>query len=592
MNVSMKALRPLAASLAAILAGCGGGGASRIATPSAGAVTTASIVIKIPAAATSASAAARHVQYVSATSRSATLSLAPAQGCVNCTPASSYGVALAGQGSPCVTTPQGRTCTLPLNLVAGTYVGSIVLYNGFIAQGAASGSPISEKTSFPITVALGQPNATAIVLDGVPVSLTTAVTTSSTLFVGSKVVSGQPVTVYRLLGGGSSGQFTITAKDADGNVLVGGGAPTFSANATGGFTASTSGNTVTVTAPATNTKQSGTLTFNAVSPACTDPTAKCTTSVQVAFDQVLGIVDPGAGKVYVWPIGATQASATITTGVVNPTSVAFASNGTLFVANNANNPNSTVTAYAPPYTGAPLTTISSGISNPGSLAVDAQDDLIVLNAGTGKITVYPPPYTTTTPVTLDFAPGFGALALDANQNLWAVSWSNSLARFAAPYTSGPPDRLIKTSTGAPLNAAHGLALDSTGRLYVANTFNNSVIRFDPPYNNQVPDATISSTANQPLTQPGCVFVGPGDSVFAGSQNGLDTYTSNGTPIAHIPAPVCQSAEGMAMDQDATVWVGGPGLNAAYGFPPPYDGSNKMLLSPAFSGSVVGIAVYP
>jgi len=134
-----------------------------------------------------------------------------------------------------VTTPQGRTCTLPLNLVVGTYVGSIVLYNGFIAQGAASGSPISEKTSFPITVALGQPNATAIVLDGVPVSLTTAVTTSSTLFVGSKVVSGQPVTVYRLLGGGSSGQFTITAKDADGNVLVGGGAPTFSANATGGY---------------------------------------------------------------------------------------------------------------------------------------------------------------------------------------------------------------------------------------------------------------------------------------------------------------------------------------------------------------------
>ncbi|MDB5091935.1 MAG: hypothetical protein JWO85_36, partial [Candidatus Eremiobacteraeota bacterium] len=357
-------------------------------------------------------------------------------------------------------------------------------------------------------------------------------------------------------------------------------------------TASTSGNTVTVTAPATYTKQSGTLTFNAVSPACADPTAKCTTSVQVAFDQIFAIVDSTGGDVYVWPIGATQPSATITAGLVNPTSVAFASNGTLFVANNANNPNSTVTAYASPYTGAPLTTISAGVSNPGSLAVDAQDDLIVLNAGTGKITIYPPPYTTTTPVTLDFAPGFGALALDANQNIWALSWSNSLARFAAPYTAGPPDRLIKASTGAPLNAAHGLALDSIGRLYVANTFNNSVIRFDPPYNSQVPDATIASTPNQPLTQPACVFVGSGDTVFAVSQVGLATYTSTGTPIAHIPSPVCQSAQGMAMDQDGMVWAAGPGLNGAYGIPPPYDGSNKLLLAPTFPGTPRAIAVYP
>jgi hypothetical protein len=589
MNVSMKALRPLAASLVAILAGCGGGAASRIATPSAGAVTTASIVIKIPAAATSASAAARHVQYVSATSRSATLSLAPAQGCVNCTPATSYGVALAGQGSPCVTTPQGRTCTLPMNLVAGSYVGSIVLYNGFVnAQGAASGSPISEKTSFPIAVSPGQPNATAIVLDGVPVSLTTAVTTSSTLFVGSKVVSGQPVTVYRLLGGGSSGQFTITAKDADGNVLVGGGAPTFSANATGGFTASTSGNTVTLTAPATYTKQSGTLTFSAVSPACTDPTAKCTTSVQVAFDQILAIVDSSSGNVSVWPIGASQPLTTVTSGVIVPTAVAFASDGTLFVANNANNPNSTVTAYAPPYTGAPLT-ISTGVSNPVALAVDAQKDLFVFNAGTGKITIYPPPYTTAAPVTIGVAAGSATLALDANQNLWVLSAANALARFAPPYT-GAEDRLI-TGAGASLNAAEGLAIDSNGRLYVANTFGNTVLRFDPPYNNQGPNATISSTATEPVVQPACVFVGLGDTVLAGSTSGLDTYTSTGAPIALIAAPLCQ-AHAIAMDQDGTVWVGGPSLNGVYGIPPPYDGSNKLPLAPPYFGNPSAIAVYP
>jgi hypothetical protein len=588
MNVSMKALRIVAASLAAMLAGCGGGGgASRIAAPASPAVTTASIVIKIPAAATSSSAAARHVQYVSATSRSATLSVLPAQGCVGCFPATQVGVALAGQGSPCVTTPQGRTCTLALNVGPGTYVGSIVLYNGFVdAQGNATGSPISEKSLFPIDVVLGQTNSTAIVLDGVPVSLTTAVTASSTLFVGSKVVSGQPVTVYRLLGGGSSGQFTITAKDADGNVLVGAGAPTFSANATGGFTASTSGNTVTLTAPATNTKQSGTLTFNAVSPACTDATAKCTTSVQVAFDQILAVVDPGHGAAYVWPMGAPQQSATITAGINAPTAVAFASDGTLFVANNGN---STVTAYAPPYTGAPLT-ISTGISNPAALIVDAQNDLIVANAGGGNATVYPPPYTTATPVTLTTGTGPSALALDATQHLWTVSTNGALYRYPAPYVAGGFDRGI--GGAAPtFNQPRGLALDSAGRLYVANSGNNDLLRFDPPYNSQAPSSTIPTTAGQAMTQPVSVFVGLGDTVLAGSQDGLDTYTAAGAPISLIAGPLYKP-HGMTMDQDGMVWVATTAGSGVYGVPPPYDGSNKLQLNQIAFINPSAIAVYP
>ena len=148
-------------------------------------------------------------------------------------------------------------------------------------------------------------------------------------------------------------------------------------------------------------------------------------------------------------------------------------------------------------------------------------------------------------------------------------------------------RVYSLSTGAPLNGAQGLALDSTGRLYVANTYNNNVLRYDPPYNNQVPDATIQTTAGQAMTQPASVFVGLGDTVLAGSQNGLDTYTSTAAPIALIAGGLSKP-NGMAMDQDGTVWA-----TTDYGVPPPYDGSNKLLLAPA--GTFINpsaIAVYP
>src|SRR6202043_1698774 len=117
------------------------------------------------------------------------------------------------------------------------------------------------------------------------------------------------------------------------------------------------------------------------------------------------------------------------------------------------------------YTGTRLT-ISAGVALPSALAVDAQKNLIVLNSGgSGTATIYPPPYTTAGPVMLTLAPLPAALVLDANQNLW-VSMKNNLYRYASPYALGNIDRLINTSLGAPLNGAQGLALDSTGRLYV------------------------------------------------------------------------------------------------------------------------------
>ncbi len=58
----------------------------------------------------------------------------------------------------------------------------------------------------------------------------------------------------------------------------------------------------------------------------------------------------------------------------------------------ANFGNSTLTIYAPPYTGAPLATISTGVSAPLTVAVDTAGNIFVTNSGNGTLTEYSPPY--------------------------------------------------------------------------------------------------------------------------------------------------------------------------------------------------------
>ena len=63
--------------------------------------------------------------------------------------------------------------------------------------------------------------------------------------------------------------------------------------------------------------------------------------------------------------------------------------GNLFVANNSGN---NITEYAPPYTGAPIATISNSVDAPFDLAFNASSNLFVANFN-NTVTEYAPPYT-------------------------------------------------------------------------------------------------------------------------------------------------------------------------------------------------------
>jgi sugar lactone lactonase YvrE len=585
----MRRFTLFAALLAASLAGCGGGSNGAVPIHSstasqAGQRVPGSIVIHIPSASQASSAALRRVRYVSVSSRSTKVAIAGAQGCTQCSSPITLEVSLVGGNAPCTVSGGVTTCTIALNLLPGSYLGAMTAYDGLLdGQGHVAGNPLSESTSFPITIANAQSNATNVTLAGVPVTLVPTILTPSSLIIDT-VPSAGPV--YRLVGGNATAQFSIVAKDADGNVIAGPGAPTWTANASGsGFSASQSGNTITLNAPSAVSRQTGTLTVNASSPGCSDSTAKCSLNARVGFAELLAVADHGFPHVAIWPIGASAPIATVTTGINIPIpAVAFGPNGTLFVANVGNN---TVTAYAPPYTGAP-TVVSTGIFGPVSLAVDAAGTLIVANSTGQSVTFYAPPYTSAPNVTLNFGSGIfpsAVLADVARNRVLMLTTAGVLARVIPPYSNATTGLI--TIAGA-VNT-EGLAVDGQGNVYVVCNGNNTVVKV--ALFNSTPLLTFMGTASAPLNGPAAVAVGADGTVFIASSQSVALYSPAGTQLgASALFTAAAPTNSFAMDADGTVWAGTSGI--VQGFTQPYSATSFAPLAGSGFLAPGALAIWP
>jgi hypothetical protein len=572
----------------AALAGCGSGGGGTM-TPLASQVQSGqrvpgSIVIRIPSASQASSAAMRRVSYVSAASFSTKVSITAAQGCTQCSSPVTLEVSLAGFPAPCVTNGGVKTCTVALNLLPGSYVGTIRIYDGVLdGQGHVTGNPLSENTSFPIAIASGQTNAVPVTLDGVPTSIQTTVLTPASVIV-DKFAAAQ---VYRLNGAGATAQLSIVAKDVDGAVIAGPGAPAFTVASSGGFGSALSGNTVTLTAPATLSRTNGSVTISSTSPGCSEPIAVCSLALNLGFVELAAIAD--FQHVTLWPIGGTAPLVTLTTGISTPSAVAFGTDGTVFVGNKGND---TVTVYAPPYT-APPTVISAQIHQPVALALDVVNNLIVANA-TGSTTLYPPPYKTASPLVFLDAGTPADVRVDSTDHLWTVNQLGYLRRFSPNYNPSAPDFIIH---GAFFSKPVALAIDSSGRPYVADGGFYQVMRFNLPLSSaSTPALTLSSTATEPISSPSSLAVAPDGTIFlsnVGNSGLVDIYSSTGLELGSQGGLPSVSSPGLfAIDSANTVWFATAG-GAPLGFGVPYNVSPPFKsLNPSGFLAPNAIAVYP
>ena len=212
-------------------------------------------------------------------------------------------------------------------------------------------------------------------------------------------------------------------------------------------------------------------------------------SESASLGKNLMYVATAGGAVYIYStVGqAQQPIGVITSGVSSPEGLAVDAVGNLYVANSGNN---TVTVYPPGQT-SPSTTYSNGVSNPFGVAVGGDGRVYIANENTsncyGSVTEYPkgslnPDRT----LTLSGRYAFDA-ALDTAGNLY-VSWYDltsyaiSVYKYAPGSTHGTNLDLMLPKLVFP---AFTLAFDNAGNLVLAvengnNTLPPKYIAVFPP----------------------------------------------------------------------------------------------------------------
>ena len=160
---------------------------------------------------------------------------------------------------------------------------------------------------------------------------------------------------------------------------------------------------------------------------------------------------------------------TITDGIFEPLTLAVDRSDNLYVANGQNGQGDI--AIFPPGTTTPSTTITQGIYDPESLAFDSAGNLYVGNgAYADTVTVYSPNGTLLRTIT-DGVRDPESIALDANDDLFVANTEDGEGRTVTVYKPGTT-KLAQTITDR-IHCPQALTVDKAGTLYVANWENST-----------------------------------------------------------------------------------------------------------------------
>ncbi|MGO8803780.1 NHL repeat-containing protein [Candidatus Binatus sp.] len=309
------------------------------------------------------------------------------------------------------------------------------------------------------------------------------------------------------------------------------------------------------------------------------------------------VADQDTSSVTVYsPVGSTTGtlneapssaiSATMTTDLIYPEGIALDSSGNIYVAGEIYAGNYAVSTQFPPavyiYAAgstaneaptASISGLSTGLSNPQGIALDSSNNVYVADGEANSVFVYAAgktgdiaPLATITGSKTDLYQPEG-IALDSSGNIYvAVPGAEGVAIFSALGTSkgslneAPIATIGSGTTG--LIYPEGIALDSSGNIYVADTYEGLGV-----------GAATGVFVFPPLGGTGWVAGSP------------PTYSGNPTAVIQGSETGLVYPVGIELDSSGNIYVADQGAGSVYVYPPL--ASSTGILNEAPSDSISG-----
>ncbi len=463
-------------------------------------------------------------------------------------------VGLTPSSPGCTQVPAGLNCSIELALKpcgtsAKCYAATVETYDAVSCSGVppvctiptgAHALSIAQDVAFGIRT--GGNNSVGLTLSGIPASI---IVTPTTVFSRYDDAGN-----LRLVGLGPH-PLLVEALDAGSNIIVGPGAPSFSAAQNGALALAiatpppASPNRFILTPPAAYSTGTSSVTFTASFPNGTTNgcppeqlQASCTASVSVTMSQMLAVVNNAGGccapygTVSFFALGDSQPMVSVENDLNDPTTIAADASGDVFVGQRGGK---SVLEYDAG--GATVTGGAYGVtSSVTALAVDPSGNLYVAQGPqTPEVFEFAP---RTLALTRTLAGDNGAtppigvtnpvsLATDANGRLYVLNAASpspsTLAEYDPLQTSGS-DPLSASATGFTSATAVAVAAGATPQSFVADPAAPGLWRF--PYGT----ASSNGDVTAPGVVPSAVAVDPAGNVYAAnvSGNSVTAFAPGGT----------------------------------------------------------------
>ncbi|MBV8490339.1 MAG: NHL repeat-containing protein [Candidatus Eremiobacteraeota bacterium] len=375
----------------------------------------------------------------------------------------------------CTSTYASTECQVSIAVAADTYNVTAHTFD----QANETGNVLS-AAQLQTTIVTGGANYIAMTLAGLPAKTIVAPADGLVRAHGG---------TFDLYGQGAR-RFIAETVDADGNLIIGDGAPTFTMGSPSGAlsgvtvspssTTSSAPNVFTVTPPASYSAATASFT---VTPTFTGQTSdgcalggNCSAvTVTVDMKPMLYIIQVSANDVTAYDMNGNQLPLTGTfAGLDGPRGITMGSNGLLYVLSTVN---SSVAAFDAEGNPRSLSGSFSGLNNPYGIAQDPDTNwFYVTNEAAGTVSAFDAQGNQESPTTA-LAPGSfpTAIAFAPVANVSPYSGYLYAGNYSAPVQAYDAQGDLELTFPGDSSGATGIAYDSNnGYVYVAEQFNSAV----------------------------------------------------------------------------------------------------------------------